>query len=165
MSGQIAYLIDTRIFPPNSLVLCAADVTRHVLDETVNVPGNKTMASRDTRRDKNTSVQRRRAPVLRHVYFLGWLTVLRGQLFLGPRRASNIRRADHGLSVRGSGGDGAKPLSSCRRRAELGMLILTAGGAFWAWQNSGRPRSDNRQQRVDQVDWCAKVGKGLCGQR
>lgn len=163
MSRQITYLVDTRVFPPNSLVLCAADVTRHVLDATGNVHANLTIWYQGILEGTRTSVfqDERRRNFDTCSISLASLPCCVGSGFLSPRRAPNIRSADHGLSVRGSGGDGAKPLSNCRRRAELGMLILTAGGAFWAWQNSGRPRSANRQQGVDQVDWCAKVGKGF----
>lgn len=124
------------------------------------------MASRDIRRDKNTGVQRRKAPGFQHVYFLGWLTVLRGQWFSQSAAGKQYsERRPRTVSTRVGWGRRQTPLSSCRRRAELGMLILTAQVLAEHSALGKIAVAAIRQQRLDQVNWCAKVGKGLCSQR
>lgn len=120
---MVAYLIDARIFPPNSLMLGENGVVRHCFKDWGQCACSSSKhAPTNVSRNEHRKAKRVRVMDFYHAGFLrGFLcyAVCRPR---HPNR-SILRAPTTERQYRGSGGDGAKlPLICCRQRAELGTL-------------------------------------------
>lgn len=123
ISRLISYLIDARIFPPNSLMLGESSIVRHCTNDWSQCACSSSKhAPTNVSRNEHRKAKRVRVVDFYHAGFLGGFLCYVVCRPHHPNR-SILRAPTTERQYGGSGGDGARlPLISCRQRAELGTL-------------------------------------------